>query len=59
MRAGGAAERVEQFSAQLAEVAVHGRDAVVIVNGESGRLLFALNHAAEADAARLSREVTG
>jgi hypothetical protein len=31
----------------------------VLVNGESGRLLFALNDAAHADAPRLSREITG
>ena len=41
MRAGDAAERVEQFSARLAEVAVHSRDAVAVVDGESARLLFA------------------
>jgi GTP-binding protein EngB required for normal cell division len=59
MQAGDAAERVEQFSARLAEVAVHAQDALVIVNGESGRLLFGLNDAAAADAARLSREAAG
>ena len=59
MRAGDAAARVRQFSERLAEVAVHGRDAVTVVNGESGRLLFALNDAAEADSARLGREVGG
>ncbi|MGH3295953.1 MAG: dynamin family protein, partial [Trebonia sp.] len=58
MRAGDAASRVEQFSARLAEAAVHGRDAVVIANGESGRLLFALNDAAGADGPRLARQVT-
>jgi GTP-binding protein EngB required for normal cell division len=57
MRAGDAAERVERFGARLAEVAVHSRDAVTIVNGESGRLLFALNDAAEADAPRLGRDI--
>ena len=40
MRAGEAAGRVEQFSARLAEVAVRSRDAVIIVDGESGRLLL-------------------
>ncbi len=59
MRAGDAAGRVRQFSERLAEVAVHGRDAVTVVNGESGRLLFALNDAAEADSVRLVREVGG
>ena len=59
MRAGDAAARVRQFSERLAEVAVHGRDAVTVVTGESGRLLFALNDAAEADSARLGREVGG
>src|SRR5919108_5637964 len=43
MRAGDAARRVEQFSARLAEVTVHSRDAVVVAEGESARLLFALN----------------
>ena len=56
MRAGGAAARVRQFSGRLAEVAVHGRDAVTVVTGESGLLLFALNDAAEEDGARLGRE---
>jgi GTP-binding protein EngB required for normal cell division len=59
MRAGEAAGRVEQFSARLAEVAVHSRDAVIIVDGESGRLLFALNDAADQDGPRLCREITG
>ena len=58
MRAGGAAGRVEQFSARLAEVAVHSRDAVIIVDGESGRLLFALNDAADQDAAPGVHKVT-
>jgi GTP-binding protein EngB required for normal cell division len=57
MRAGDAAERVEQFSARLAGVTVHGRDAVTVVNAESGRLLFALNDAADADGVRLGREI--
>ena len=59
MRAGDAAGRVEQFSARLAEVAVHSRDAVAVVDGESGRLLFALNDAADQDRPRLGREITG
>ena len=59
MRAGDAAERVERFGTRLAEVAVHSQDAAAIANGESARLLFALNDAAEADAPRLGRQVTG
>ena len=59
MRAGDAADRVRRFGERLAEVTVHGRDAVTVVNAESGRLLFALNDAAEADGARLAREVVG
>jgi len=58
MRAGDAAGRVEQFGTRLAEVAVHSRDAVVIANAESARLLFALNDAADQDAPRLGREIT-
>jgi Dynamin family len=57
MRAGDAAGRVAQFSARLAEAAVHSRDAVTVVNAESARLLFALNDSADADAMRLGREV--
>ncbi len=59
MRAGDAADRVRRFGERLAEVTVHGRDAVTVVNAESGRLLFALNDAAQADRARLAREVVG
>jgi len=59
MRAGDAADRVRRFGERLAEVAVHGRDAVTVVNGESGRLLIALNDAAEADGPRLGREISG
>jgi GTP-binding protein EngB required for normal cell division len=59
MRAGDSAARVEQFGARLAEVAVHSRDAVAVANAESARLLFALNDAAETDAPRLVREITG
>lgn len=58
MRAGDAAERVERFTARLSEVAVHSRDAVIVVDGESARLLFALNDAADADGPRLGREIT-
>jgi GTP-binding protein EngB required for normal cell division len=59
MRSGEAADRVEQFGARLAEVAVHSRDAVAVVNAESARLLFSLNDAAEEDTARLGREIGG
>jgi len=59
MRAGDAAGRVERFTARLAEVTVHGRDAVTVVHGESARLLSALNDAAERDAPRLAREIGG
>lgn len=59
MRAGDAADRVRRFSERLAEVTVHGRDAVTVVNGESGRLLIALNDAAETDGTRLGREISG
>jgi hypothetical protein len=58
MRAGEAAGRVEQFGARLAEVAVHSRDAVAVVDAESARLLFALNDAADEDAPRLGREIS-
>ena len=58
MRAGDAAQRVERFSARLAEVTVHSRNAVSVAGGESARLLLALNHAADADGLRLSREIT-
>jgi GTP-binding protein EngB required for normal cell division len=59
MRAGDAAQRVEQFTARLSEVAVRSRDAVAVAEGESGRLLFELNDAADTDARRLGREITG
>jgi len=59
MRAGDAARRVEQFTARLAEVTVHSRDAVVVAEGESARLLFALNDAADAAGPRLGRETAG
>ncbi|HSZ45301.1 MAG TPA: dynamin family protein [Streptosporangiaceae bacterium] len=58
MRAGDAAVRVEQFTARLAEVTVRGRDAVVVASAESGRLLLAMNDAADTDAPRIGREVT-
>jgi GTP-binding protein EngB required for normal cell division len=57
MRAGDAAQRVEEFEARLAEVAVHGRDALAVVNAESGRLLFALNDAADEAAMQLRAAV--
>jgi GTP-binding protein EngB required for normal cell division len=59
MRAGDAAGRVEQFAGRLAEVTVHSRDAVAVVNTESGQLLFALNDAADAAALRLGRQISG
>jgi GTP-binding protein EngB required for normal cell division len=59
MQAGNAAQRVEQFSARLCEVTVHSRDAVTVVEGESARLLFALNDAADQDGPRLGRKITG
>lgn len=59
LAAGQAAGRVEQFTARLADVAVHGRDAVAVVDAESARLLSALNDAADADPPRLSREIAG
>jgi Dynamin family len=58
MRAGEAAGRVERFGARLAEVTVHSRDAVAIVDAEAARLLFALNDAADEDAPRLGREIS-
>jgi GTP-binding protein EngB required for normal cell division len=59
LRAGDASGRVERFAERLAEVTVHSRDAVAVVNAESARLLFALNDAADSDALRLGREITG
>jgi GTP-binding protein EngB required for normal cell division len=53
MRAGDAATRVEEFGARLAQVAIHSRDALAVVNAESGRLLLALNDAADEAAPRL------
>ena len=57
MRAGDAAVRVEQFTARLAEVIVRGGDAVVVASAESGRLLLAMNDAADTDAPRIGRKV--
>jgi len=48
MRVGEAADRVEQFSARLADVAVHSRDAVAVVIKDAERLL----EKKEKDAAR-------
>ena len=59
MRAGEEAERVERFGARLCGVAARGRDAVAIVAAESARLLFALNAAADEEAPRLDREISG
>jgi hypothetical protein len=59
MRAGDAAQRVEQFTARLSEVTVRSRDAVAVAESESARLLFALNDAADEAAPRLGREITG
>ena len=59
MRAGDAARRVEEFGARLAEVAIHSRDAVAVVNAESGRLLSALNDAADQKVRRLRDEAEG
>ena len=47
--------RVEQFRVRLAGAATSSRGAVTVVNGESARLLLALNDAADADASRLRR----
>jgi GTP-binding protein EngB required for normal cell division len=58
MRAGDAAARVGQFTARLTGVTVRGRDAVGVARAESGRLLSAMNDAADADAPRIGREVT-
>ncbi len=57
MRAGDAAERVAEFTARLAEVTVRGQDAAAVVNAESGRLLFALNDAADEAVPRLRSEL--
>jgi hypothetical protein len=57
LAAGDAAERVAQFGERLTAVAVRGCDAAAVVNAESARQLTALNHAAEADGARLGRQL--
>lgn len=57
LRASDDAQKVEGFADRLAEVAVRGRDAVTVVNGESTRLLSDLNAAAAEDEQRLGREV--
>jgi hypothetical protein len=59
LSAGETAGRVEEFGSRLAEVTVHGRDAVAVIDAESARLLFALNDAADEEAIRLSREIGG
>ena len=59
MHASEAADRVERFSARLAEVAVHSRDAMAVVDAELARLLIVLNDAADEDAPRLGREIGG
>ena len=59
LRAGDAAQRVAQFTTRLSEVAVRHRDAVTVADGESARLLLALNDSADTDARRLGREITG
>ena len=59
MRTGDAARRVEEFGVRLAEVAIHSRDAVAVVNAESGRLLSALNDAADQKVRRLRDEAEG
>ncbi|WP_300605424.1 dynamin family protein [Trebonia sp.] len=56
---GDAADQVDRFGERLTEVVVRGRDAVAVVNAESGRLLTALNEAAEASGPRLGGEVAG
>ena len=57
MRAGDAGRRVEEFGGRLAEVAIHSRDAVAVVDAESGRLLFTLNDAADQAVRRLRDDV--
>ena len=56
-RATETAARAGQFSARLAAAVKGTGDGVPVVNGESARLLFALNDAADADAARLRRSI--
>lgn len=57
LRASDDAQKVAEFSDRLSEVAVRGRDAVTVVNGESARLLSDLNAAAAEAGRRLGREV--
>jgi hypothetical protein len=59
MRAGDAAQRVAQFTGRLSEVAARSRDAVTVADGESARLLLALNDAADTDARWLGHQITG
>jgi GTP-binding protein EngB required for normal cell division len=54
MRSGKAAHRVALFRERLAAVSVHQRDSADLARAESGRLLQALNEAAERDAARFT-----
>jgi len=54
---GDAADRVARFGDRLAEVSVRGQDAVAVVNGESARLLRALNAAAEAGGPQMGRDI--
>ena len=49
--------RTELLSTRLAEAAKSTRDGVTMVGGESARLLFALNDAAESDLPRLRRSI--
>jgi len=58
-RATDTAARAGESSTQLAAAAKSIRDGVTVVNGESARLLFALNDAADADVARLRSNVAG
>ena len=57
LAAGDAAGQVARFGDRLAEVAVRGRDAVAVVNGESAGLLAGLNESAKADGPRLGRDI--
>jgi hypothetical protein len=59
LRTGDAVQRVAQFTTRLSEVAVRHRDAVTVADGESARLLLALNDSADTDARRLGGEITG
>jgi GTP-binding protein EngB required for normal cell division len=57
MRAGDAAQRVAEFEDRLSKVTVHGRDALAVLDAESGRLLFALNDAADQATRQLRTDV--